>query len=233
MKPMRIALVGDYSDRPVAHRAIPKALELAGAEAGVDIAWEWVATRRIRDASRDLADFSAVWLVPASPYENTGGALEAVRWARVGGRPFFGTCGGFQHALIEFARNVAGLADADHAETNPDGPTLLLTRLSCPLVEESGNVHFAEGSLLGRAYGSPTSCEGYHCSFGLNPSFRAALEAAGLRFTAWDDSGAVRGAELPSHPFFAGVLFQPERAALRGEAPRPVVAFVMAIAAHS
>ena len=225
-----IALVGDYSEKVTAHRAIPKALELARDKAGVDVAWEWVATRDVADAGRDLAAFSAVWVVPASPYENTSGALGAIRWARESGRPFLGTCGGFQHALLEFARDVAGIADADHAETNPGGSALLVTPLSCSHVEKIGNVHFERGSLLGTSFGAPTATEGYRCNYGFNSAYRAAMESAGLRFTAWDDDGDVRGAELPSHPFFAGVLFQPERAALRGEAPPLVVAFVKAVA---
>jgi len=225
-----IALVGDHSEAHTAHRAIPKALALARDKLGADVGWEWVATRRIAEAARDLAGFSAVWLVPASPYENGAGAIDAVRWARQGGRPFFGTCGGFQHALLEFARDVAGIPGADHAETNPEGSALVLTRLSCALVEKSGTVHFARGSLLHAAYGGKPATEGYRCNYGFNPSYRPAFEAAGLRFTSWDDAGEIRGAELPSHPFFAGVLFQPERAALRGEVPPLVLAFVKAVA---
>ena len=157
-------------------------------------------------------------------------ALDAVRWAREGGHPFLGTCGGFQHALLEFSRNVAGIRDAEHAETRPDARELVVTRLSCSLVEKSGVVHFAKGSALDAAYGVPSASEGYRCNYGFNPAYRKALEAAGLRFTAWDDSGDIRGAEIPSHRFFVGVLFQPERAALRGEAPPPVVAFLRATA---
>jgi CTP synthase len=224
-----IALVGDYSEGVTAHRAIPRALELARSASGADIGWEWVATKAIAAASRDLAAHSAVWVVPASPYGNADGALDAIRWAREAGRPFLGTCGGFQHAILEFARNVAGVADADHAETNPGGQSLVVTRLSCSLVEATGPVHFAKGSLLGAAYGGAGASEGYRCNYGINPAFKAALESAGLRFTAWDDSGEIRGAELPPHPFFAGVLFQPERAALRGEVPPLVLAFVKAI----
>ena len=224
-----VALVGDHSERHAAHRAIPRALELARGLAGADVGWEWVATRSIRTAARDLAAHAAVWAVPASPYENTEGALDAIRWARETGRPFLGTCGGFQHALIEFARNVAGVPDADHAETCPGGPSLVVTRLSCSLVEATGPVHFARDSLLGAAYGAASATEGYRCNYGFNAVYRPALEAAGLRFAAWDDSGEVRGAELPSHRFFAGVLFQPERAALRGEVPPLVLAFVRAV----
>jgi len=225
-----VALVGDPSERHTAHRAIPRALELARERLGARVGWEWVPTRRIADAGRDLEGFAGVWLVPASPYKNTAGAIDAVRWAREGGRPFLGTCGGFQHALLEFGRHVAGIPDADHAETNPGGAALVVTRLSCSLVETAGAVHFAEGSLLRAAYGAASAVEGYRCNYGFNAAYRPAFEAAGLRFTAWDDSGDVRGAELPGHPFFVGVLFQPERAGLRGEAPPPVVAFLRAAA---
>ena len=226
-----LALVGDCSTEVVAHRAIPRALELACEATQRDLTWQWVATRDLRDAARDLAKFSAVWLVPASPYENMAGALAAVRFARETKRPFLGTCGGFQHALIEFARNAAGLAAADHAETNPHGDTLVVAPLACSLVEKTGPVRFAPDSIIRAAYGRDAAHEGYHCNYGLNSAHRAALERAGLRFTAFDDTGEVRAAELPAaaHPFFVGTLFQPERAALRAEIPPLVAAFVRAV----
>ena len=230
MKPT-FALVGDYSPEVVAHRAIPIALELACAAAECDATWQWVATRDIRHAARDLKKFVAVWLVPASPYENMAGALAAIRFARETKKPFLGTCGGFQHALIEFARNVAGLAAADHAETNPRGDTLVVAPLACSLVEKTGSIRFTPDSLTRAAYGRDTALEGYHCNYGLNFAHRAALERAGLRFTAFDENDDVRAFELPTatHPFFVSTLFQPERAALRGELPPLVAAFVRAI----
>src|SRR2546430_8796903 len=94
-----LALVGDYSPKVIAHQAIPRALELARAAVQADLAWRWVLTRDLRNPSRDLAEFAAVWVVPASPYENTAGALDAIRFARETRRPFLGTCGGFQHAV--------------------------------------------------------------------------------------------------------------------------------------
>jgi CTP synthase (UTP-ammonia lyase) len=223
-----VALVGDYSESVTAHRAIPKALELAREMADADLGWEWVATPGIVDAERDLAGYSALWVVPASPYKSAFGAIGAIRWAREGKRPFLGTCGGFQHALLEFAQNAAGIPGAGHAETDPDGSDLIVTPLGCALVDKTGTVHFAEGSLLRAAYGRGSAAERYRCNYGLNPLYQSALEAAGLRFTSWDDAGEIRGAELPSHPFFAGVLFQPERAALRGEVSPLVLAFVRA-----
>src|SRR5258706_12824607 len=114
MKPPLIALVGDYSPEVAAHRAIPRALELACSASQREIAWRWIHSSEIHDASRTLTDFSAVWVVPASPYANMAGVLDAIRWARESRKPFLGTCGGLQQALIEFARNFVGIADADH-----------------------------------------------------------------------------------------------------------------------
>ncbi|MEO5959933.1 MAG: hypothetical protein ABIR80_12525, partial [Opitutaceae bacterium] len=199
--------------------------------AAAALTWQWIATRDLHHAPRDLARFSAVWLVPASPYQNMAGALAAVRFARETKRPFLGTCGGFQHALIEFARNVAGLAEADHAESNPNSSLLLVSPLSCPL-DAPAPLHFSPGSLVHRAYNRTSASEAYRCSFGLNPAHRDTLERAGLSFTAFDDDGSVRAVELPEHkhPFFVGTLFQPERTALRNETPPLVTAFVEAVA---
>jgi CTP synthase (UTP-ammonia lyase) len=98
------------------------------------------------------------------------------------------------------------------------------------MVEKTGNVRFAPGSRLAEIYGRSSSTEGYHCSYGFNPVYRSAFERAGLRFSAFDDAGEIRAAELPMslHPFFIGTLFQSERAALRGEIPPLVRAFIQA-----
>lgn len=136
--------------------------------------------------------------------------------------------------MIEFARDVLGLPDADHAETNPTSDTLVVTRLACSLVEQTNTLRLAPASLLRDAYGCDTATEGYRCNYGPAAEHRAAFERAGLRFTAFDENGEPRAAELPvaTHPFFVGTLFQPERAALRGECPPLVAAFVRALAAR-
>lgn len=158
------------------------------------------------------------------------GALAAIRYARENNVPFLGTCGGFQHALIEFARNVAGIAAADHAETNKSGPELVVTPLACSLVEETGEIIFTPGSRLHAIFAGRPASEGYHCSYGLNAAYRTRLEATGLRFTGFDQKGEIRAAELPSHPFYMGTLFQPERSSLRGETHPLIRAFVQSAA---
>jgi CTP synthase (UTP-ammonia lyase) len=230
-EPIRVALIGDYDPTVVAHQAIPRALSLAGDALGADVRAEWVGTATIpcNDAAvARLAPFDALWCVPASPYQSACGALRAIRFARETDRPFLGTCGGFQHAVLEYARDVVGWADAAHAEDDPSAARAVVTPLSCALVEARGVVRFAAGSRLRGAYGVPEAEEGYHCRFGLNAGVRAGLEEHGLRVTATDEAGDVRGVELTAHPFFVATLFQPERAALRGEVPAIVRAFVEA-----
>jgi CTP synthase (UTP-ammonia lyase) len=227
---IRVALIGDFDPGIVAHRAIPLALKLAGESTGIPVIGEWIATDRVGDASRQLADHAGVWCVPGSPYRSMEGAFAAIRFARENQRAFLGTCGGFQHALIEFARNVAALPLADHAETNAGGTELLVTPLACSLVGYHGDILFTPGSQLHAIHQGQASREDYHCNYGANPLYRSRLEAAGLRFGGFDGEMQIRALELPTHPFFIGTLFQPERSALSGRQHPLIQAFVKSAA---
>lgn len=229
-KPVAIGLIGDYDKSVPAHQAIPLALQRAVEVLHIPVTHEWVPTEEIIAASR-IATFSGLWCVPASPYRSMEGALLAIRHAREKKVPFLGTCGGFQHAVIEYARNVLGWADAEHAETAPDAAHAVISLLECPLVEASGVVRFFPGSRIASAYGATEAREGYRCRYGLNAEFRSALLAGPLRATAEDEDGEVRAVELDGHSFFGATLFQPERAALAGKSVPLAVAFVSACAA--
>jgi CTP synthase (UTP-ammonia lyase) len=229
--PVRIALVGDYSPAVTAHRAIPEVLELGGRHLGVAVEPVWVHTATVGpDPAARLAPFAGVWCVPASPYADADGALAAIRFAREARRPFLGTCGGFQHALLEYARSVLGMPDAAHAETEPGAATHIIAPLTCSLVEQFSAVMLSEGGRFREWYGSSTAVEGYHCRYGLNPAFEAAFINSGWRVAARDAGGEARAMELTGRPFFVGTLFQPERAALRGERHPLVTAFLAASA---
>lgn len=228
MRRRTVALIGDYNPAATAHQAIPIALRLAAAKTGVSVEPVWIPTESVTDPEVQLRNFDAFWCVPASPYASMEGALKAIRHARESSRPFLGTCGGFQHAVIEYARNVCGLVEAEHAEIKPDSSCLLIAPLTCPLVEQTGEIVLKPDGLLYRAYETSRITEGYHCSYGLNPHYQSRLFANGLRPTAHDLAGEVRGIELSSHPFFVATLFQLERRALRGEVPPLAEAFVKA-----
>jgi CTP synthase (UTP-ammonia lyase) len=224
---VRIGLVGDHDERVPAHRAIPIALRRAGDEVALHVRLEWVPTDEVSSADR-VAAFDGLWCVPASPYRSMEGALLAIRHARERRVPFLGTCGGFQHAVIEYARNVLGWADAEHAETTPDAARNVIAPLSCGLLDGGGHVRLVADTKLAAAYGVPWIEAEYSCRYGLNPEFEAVLMAGPLRKAATDDTGELRGVELEGHPFFVATLFQPERAALRGRAVPIVAAFLEA-----
>ena len=218
-----IVIVGDRSSDVLAHSAIDQVFERFGGS----VERHWLGTREV--TSRELERAGGIWLVPGSPYCSLEGALMACQWAREQHLPFLGTCGGFQHAVLEFARNVAGMADAAHGEVQPDSEKQVVSLMQCGLVEREAGVRFEVGSRLRSLMGVDESLEGFHCRYGLNPGFRAVLEDAGFRFTAIDSAGEIRGGELPEHPFFVGTLFQPERWALRGKLHPVVRGFIEAV----
>lgn len=222
-----IGLVGDFDESIPAHRAIPIALENAAKVIGIPVRWEWIPTEEIDSVGR-VVPYDGLWVVPGSPYRNMDGALVAIRHARESGIPFLGTCGGFQHAVVEYARNVLGWEDAEHAETSPDAPRAVITPLECSLVEKTAPVRLREGSQIAAAYNASEAVEGYRCRYGLNPAFQETLLVGPLQISAEDETGEVRELELTSHPFFLATLFQPERAALRNEPVPLAEAFLRA-----
>jgi CTP synthase (UTP-ammonia lyase) len=145
--------------------------------------------------------------------------------------PFLGTCGGVQHAILEYARNAIGLKEAEHAEDHPGTSFPLLQKMECALVEKSQRIIAIESSEFRRMYGADSGLEDFHCSYGLNPRFEHLFRNTDLDIVARSDNGEVRAIALRDHPFFIGTLFQPERRALRGEL-HPVVKGFFAAAAQ-
>lgn len=225
---MRICLIGDYNPEIKAHQAIPKALAIAAN--GLDVKPEWLTTESAMDA--DLDGYAGFWCVPASPYRSMDGALRVIRYAREMRRPFLGTCGGCQHAVLEFARNVLKIADAGHKESDPDTPEPVIANLACALIEADEALRTVPGTRLHAIYGTDQIVETYHCSYGLNPDYISRLGEAGLRVGVRSPDGEARAVELAHHPFFFGTLYQPERSALKGNAHPLVSAFVAAASPH-
>ena len=219
---IRIALVGDFNETNKAHQAVPQAL---AAVTGSSAEGVWVPTDTIATGN-SLSEFDGIWCVPGMPYRSADGALRAIRYARESRTPFLGTSAGFQYAMIEHARHVLGLADADHQKTNPKAATPLISALGCALVGVKARVRLTPGSAIRKAYGVPEMTVLYHCSFGLNGRYRRIMESSSLHISAVDDQDEIRAIELDGHPFFAATLFQPE-----AEAPSALVhSFVTACA---
>jgi CTP synthase (UTP-ammonia lyase) len=222
----RIALVGDRSANVRAHARIPGLIDALLKRDSIALDPYWIATPDAAEC--DLSGFDAIWVAPGSPYESAVGAIAAVRTAREKRIPYLGTCGGFQHALIEYARNVCGLVSVENAESHPDADDQLIVPLECSLMGHEEAVMVVPGTLAAKITGPGRRTERYHCSYGLNQEYLETLTDAGVRFSGFDDSGHVRIMELSAHPFFMGTLFQPE---LQGDGtqPHPIIrAFAVA-----
>lgn len=209
--PLRIGIIGDYRPGFRPHQATDAALRHAAEALRLTIAVEWLPTPALtRDAELQLGTFDALWCAPGSPYQSMDGALHGIRFAREQGVPFIGTCGGFQHVVLEYARNVLGFTDAAHAESDPDASVLFVTPLNCSLVGQTLSIQLDPASRVFVIYQRVAIEEQYYCRFGLNPRYQATLHEGGLRVVGIDHQQEARIVELPDHPFFFATLFVPQ-----------------------
>jgi CTP synthase (UTP-ammonia lyase) len=203
-------VIGEFDPGNETHVATDDALGHSALRRGTQVDVEWLSTADVGDAPDSLGSFEGLFIAPGSPYRSQDGALAAIEHARTEGVPLIGTCGGFQHVVIELGRNVAGIAGAQHAESHPEAPTLMVTPLACSLAGQVMAVEVREGTRAGDAYGETGAREHYYCHFGLNPAYLDDLLAAGLAVSGIDQDGEVRIVELEDHPFFVATLFVPQ-----------------------
>ncbi|MDR3714703.1 MAG: hypothetical protein P4L51_17955 [Puia sp.] len=230
---MKLAIIGDFREHNPTHIATDDAIRRSLGKLGTSMEVDWVDTATLPDRLKDVTGgYQGFLIAPGSPYASMEGVLSVIRYARVNGVPALGTCGGFQHMIIEFARHVLGIPDAGHAETDPYASRLVITPLSCSLVGQRLEVRLFPGS---RAYqlAGPVLNENYYCNFGLNPDYRDAIDRGGFRVAADDSNGEVRVLELEGHPWFVGTLFVPQ-ASSTAAAPHPLVTgFLQAVAVQA
>lgn len=223
MASIRVGVIGDYDGRPT-HLATNEALNHCASALDTSADITWIPTESLTEADlyKVMSAYDAFWCAPGSPYKSMDGALRAVRYAREGGHPFIGTCGGFQHVVLEYARNVLSFSDAHHAEYDPYASNLFITPLSCSPFGQTMQIHFEPDSNAYRYYGTATAEEQYRCNFGLDESRQRMIHEGGLRVVATDHNGEVRIVELPEHTFFMATLFVPQMTSAP-EQPHPLV----------
>lgn len=224
--PPRLCVVGEFDPEFEPHLHTNDALSHVLATKDTPFAFDWVSTSRIGEV---LERYDGIWLAPGSPYDDLSAAVEAIRWARENDVPCFGTCGGFQHMAIEYARNVLGFEDADHAEYNPYASRLFVSELDCSLAGEEMRLSFDEESAVAGIYGDTEAVEEYYCDFGVNPEYLEDIRSGVLNVVGSDDEGEVRVLEHPDHPFYVGTLYVPQSRS-EPSSPHPLVgAFVEAV----
>jgi len=223
----KLAIIGDYSPTNRSHIATNVAVEHSCSRFNLKVAHEWVSTTEIHEAL--LQGYDGFWIAPGSPYKHMDNAIWAIKYARENRIPTLGTCGGFQHMILEAARNILGFQDAQHAEYDPYASRLFIARLECSLAGRELELCFAEGSFVASVYRSARAIEQYHCNFGVNPEYVSLLKKTPLHIVGWDEEGGVRVIELPGHPFFVGTLYVPQMLST-AEKPHPLVtAFLGAV----
>ncbi len=230
--PVRVGIIGDFDPNFRPHTATEEALSHAAHSANVTVEPEWLPTLPLEtNAAETVNRFDALWCAPGSPYQSINGAVEAIRLTRLGDRPFIGTCGGFQHAVIEYARNVLGFADAQHAEYDPYASNLFISELACSLAGQQMRVQIREGSKAHEYFGARETEEQYYCNFGLNPEHQSLIDKGGLHVVGVDQDGEARILELPEHPFFFATLFVPQLTSSR-ERPHPLITSYLRVAVN-
>lgn len=227
MSLINIGLIGDFNPVVTAHIAIPKALRLSGDKLLCQVNPVWIPTDSINDET-EFNNFDGLWSVPNTPYKKMAGALTAIRYARENYVPFLGTCGGFQHAVIEYFRNVLRI-NAGHAEIDPDADFPVISQLTCSLIEKEGEIFFKDSGFAKKLYGVNQAIETFHCNYGFNSLYIDLLKKSKMKISGEDKEGEVRIIELEGHPFFIATLFQPERSSLKGKTHPLINAFLSSI----
>ena len=232
---LRVGVIGDQVARFAPQVAIAESLRHSADQLGCAVEVTWFETPSLDvDAETVLAGCDALWCAPGSPYRSLAGALEGIRVARETSTPFLGTCAGFQHGVLECARNLLGLTGAGHPEyggPSEDDPLILDERL-CALVGQEMRVRLVDRTTQS-IYGTDSAVERYYCRFALAEHHRGALAGAGLTVAAIDEvDDGTRVLRRTDHPFFFLTLFVPQVASRPG-APHPLVTALLAAAAGS
>jgi CTP synthase (UTP-ammonia lyase) len=241
-EPVQIAILGDYDSKSPTLPAIEKSLQHAAAQLDLAIEAKWLSTPSLFEpgAEKVLEHFDGIWAAPGSPYKSFDGMLKGIQFARERDWPFLGTCGGFQYAFIECARNVLGIKDADSAENTSGSKNIIIHPVACAVPSRkkgapklSGlvpEIRLRPGSYLQAFYGKETVAEEFFCNFEINPEFEWATIEAGFPVVARGPKGEIRAIESPTHRFFVATLFQPQLSS-KPDQPHPLVAaFVQAAA---
>ncbi len=243
-KTVDIALVGKYVELQDAYKSILESFVHAGAANECKVKVHCLHSEYLDkdNVEEKLSGMDGVLVAPGFGERGLEGKIVAVQYAREHGLPFFGICLGMQMCVVEFARNVLGLADACSTEVNPatDNPVICLMEDQKSTTIKGGTMRLGayacsieKDSLAYRIYGTDLVYERHRHRYEFNNDYLSAFEAAGMKATGKNpDTGLVEIVEIPAHPFFIGVQFHPELISTP-EHPQPVfVAFVKAALEH-
>jgi len=244
-----IGFVGKYLELKESYKSLIEALIHSGAHLDTRVHINWIDSEKIEVQGAEALLHDCDSILVAGGFGNRGveGKIAAIRYARENRLPYLGICLGMQLSLVEYARNVLGFEDANSIEFNPN-TTHPMIYLIDNFIDQSGSTQLRthhspmggtlrlgeypcetkEGSHLRAAYnGEPLIFERHRHRYEANPTYRAALEEAGMMITG-ESNGLIEAVEIPTHPWFLGVQFHPEFTS-HLQSPNPsILAFVRA-----
>ncbi len=219
---VRVALAGKYVQLHDAYLSVSEALQHASYALGRNVEIEWVDTEAVTDANAAEAFAGVDGILVPGGFGPRGveGMISAARYARERGVPYLGLCLGMQVAVIEYARNVLGWADAASGEFEPGSAHKVIDFMpgQSEDIDKGGTLRLGAwpcsvkpGTRLAALYGAPEISERHRHRYELNNAFRAGLEAAGLTVSGASPDGRLAEAvEITEHPFFVAVQYHPE-----------------------
>ncbi len=244
-----LGFVGKYLELKESYKSLTESLIHAGAHLDTRVDIHWVDSEKIeeRGAEALLSDCDSVLVAGGFGNRGVEGKIKAIEYARVNKIPYLGICLGMQLTLVEFARNVLGFEGANSVEFDENTPYPMIYLID-NFMDQSGNTQLRthkspmggtlrlgeypcdtkEGSLIRKAYGgAKTIYERHRHRYEANPTYRKALEDAGMIVTG-ESNGLIEAVEIKDHPWFLGVQFHPEFTS-RLQTPNPsILAFVEA-----
>ena len=220
--PVRIGLIGKYVNLPDAYLSVVEALRHGGYASGAKIDLEWIQAEEVEGllALGRLKDLDGIVIPGGFGERGVEGKVAAATFARENGIPCLGLCLGLQVMVVDFARNVAGLPNANSLEVDPSSPHLVIDLMDeqREVDAKGGTMRLGKfpaqllpGTVVAEAYGKELVYERHRHRLEVNPRYRGRLEAAGLVCSGTSpDDRLVEFIELPGHPFWVGTQAHPE-----------------------
>ena len=237
---VEVALVGKYTELPDAYKSINESFIHAGAINHCKVKVTYVPAEQVtnENAAEKLAGMSGIFVAPGSGVRGFEGKVAAVKYARENNIPFFGVGLGMQASIIEFARNVLGMADAHSRELDPQTkyPVIDLMEEQKKVTEKGGTTRLGgypcalkAGSKAAAAYGTDSVVERHRHRYEFNGAYLQQFEAAGMIATGTNpETGLVEVLEMKNHPWFVAVMYNPE---YKSTVSTPAPLFVAFVAA--
>lgn len=219
---VKIGVVGKYVELEDSYKSLYEALYHGGAANDAKVKIQWIEAEKIlpENAAEMLGEMDGILVPGGFGLRGIPGMIHAIQYARESKVPYFGICLGMQTALIEYARNVAGLANADSTEFNPETPHKIFVMLHDlkGITNMGGTMRLgaypcdlATGSLASKIYGSDKISERHRHRYEFNRDYESQLMELGMHFSGYSpDKTFVEIIELPDHPWFLGCQFHPE-----------------------